>query len=317
MLPSVCDRFICHCQNEKGLSSNTVRAYTSDLSDFVQHCTSDLLACSGDDISTYSRSLLEVRGLSPATARRRLACVKVFFQWIQRTRQSTADPFHLLDAKIKLPKRLPRNVARDDLSKLLKSSHNDINCTEGVPPSLREFFQLTSRLTLELLFATGIRVGELVKIRLDDLQLSESVIRIKGKGSRERNVFVVNRSVAALIDSYLLHRASFANKTNRLLINNRGRALSEQSARARIRKLAKDRGVGSKVTPHMLRHSAATSLLEASVDIRFVQRLLGHSSISTTQIYTHVSDLSLRNALSRADHRASFDTTSSNVRKPA
>ena len=149
--------------------------------------------------------------------------------------------------------------------------------------------------------ATGLRVSEVVSIQYQDIDLSGRTVRIVGKGRRERQVFLTNRWIHALTRAYLETRAGLHVAHSNLLFNRRHGPLTAPAMRSRLAKAAGHAGLSARVTPHMLRHSAATQLIEAGVDIRYIQRLLGHASLSTTEIYTHVSDQALRRVVSDAD----------------
>jgi len=154
---------------------------------------------------------------------------------------------------------------------------------------------------VRLLVVTGMRVGELCRLRLDDVAPDGSVLRVHGKGARDRVAYVTDASLRQELRRIVETRRRAAAGAGALFLNRNGAPLRPQSVRAKLKRLAKDAGLGRRVTPHMLRHTAATLLIETGVDIRFVQRLLGHSSIATTEIYTHVSDEALRRTLERAD----------------
>jgi integrase/recombinase XerD len=151
-----------------------------------------------------------------------------------------------------------------------------------------------------LLFTTGIRVSELVNIRIGDVDLEHRVLRVRGKGDRERQVFLTTDEVVSELISYKAQQR-YVDNSSPLFQNRIGNGLSTACVRRGLRKLGSNAGLLRRITPHMLRHSAATSLIEAGVDIRFVQRLLGHQSISTTEIYTHVSDEKLKFVVTAAD----------------
>jgi integrase/recombinase XerD len=152
-----------------------------------------------------------------------------------------------------------------------------------------------------LLFSTGARVAELSAIKVADVDAEQGVIRIVGKGDRERRVFVPNDAIRSLLTRSIGAGATRRQPDEPLLRLSAGKPASAAAIRSRVARLALDAAITRRVTPHMLRHTAATALLEAGVDIRFVQRLLGHRSIATTQIYTHVSDVALRSAVTAAD----------------
>jgi integrase/recombinase XerD len=151
------------------------------------------------------------------------------------------------------------------------------------------------------LFATGVRVSELAAVRVEDVDLEERSVRIFGKGSRERQVFLPDEGIVAQVREYIATHHQRGTLSGGLLINTRDRSASSSSLRNRIKALAKTASLTQRVTPHVLRHTAATALMESGVDIRFVQRLLGHQSIATTQIYTHVSDRALKTAIVSAN----------------
>ena len=163
-----------------------------------------------------------------------------------------------------------------------------------MPATLMHFVLVT-------LFTTGLRIGELVMIRLPDISVREGVIQVRGKGNRERLVYVPGKQAMAVLRGFLEARRRIAGEHQELLVSWEGTPISAQHIRKRLRRLAAMAGIVRRVTPHMLRHTAATQLLEAGVDIRVVQRLLGHASIATTQIYTHVSDAALKQRLTRAN----------------
>lgn len=220
------------------------------------------------------------------------------------------NPFHRLSLKIKLPNRLPCALTRLELYSLQNTPLKTLGLTSRKAykaskiiqesSNRQGFIQLTTLLSIELLFATGIRVGELSQISIYDIIFEEGIINIIGKGDRERQVFLPDQSIRILIQAYLKVRIKFSPTTENLLINTRGTPASTQLIRILIRKTGEKAELTRRVTPHMLRHSTATHLLNAGVDIRYVQRLLGHQSILTTQIYTHVSDSQLKKAVCKA-----------------
>jgi integrase/recombinase XerD len=152
-----------------------------------------------------------------------------------------------------------------------------------------------------LMVSTGVRVHEVVGLKCQDIDLASRAIRLVGKGRRERQVFLTNDWIATLTEAYLAVRGSYDLTHPRLLFNLQFEPLTTAAMRARLAKAASAAGIEQRVTPHMLRHTAATQLIEAGVDIRYIQRLLGHASLSTTEIYTHVSDHALKRVVSEAD----------------
>ena len=196
------------------------------------------------------------------------------------------SPFSTVELRVPIPLRLPRDLSGKEVKALLQAAK----------------LSSTAYVAVLLLVATGLRISELAGVQLSEIDLEQGSIRILGKGSRERYVFLPDQALTVLLRSYLSSRhKGTADLSQRLLLNARGRPATAACLRYQIGLLAEKAGLARRVTPHMLRHTAATSLLEAGVDIRFVQRMLGHRSIATTQIYTHVSDRALKAAITAAN----------------
>jgi len=203
------------------------------------------------------------------------------------------DPFEMWKPKLPRRKRLPRALAREESVILLRSlSASDDGLAERESQMQAAF---------RLIVATGIRVGELCALRISDISPDCAVIRIHGKGSKDRIAYVTDPSLTSAMKDLIRWRRSFSAEDAPFLVNRIGSRMRPQSIRTKLRRLASEAGVERCVTPHMLRHTTATLLIETGVDIRFVQRLLGHSSIATTEIYTHVTDEALRTTLERAN----------------
>lgn len=288
--------FLTHCKR-KNLSDHTLRAYQQDLDDFIGWSKR------AHKHMPYTKKCMELwlsdmseRALSPTTTKRRLACLKVFCRWLEAEGLIEDNPFIHFRALIKAPKRLPKNLSHAELKLLIgrqiKANWRKLN-----------FGNLTLLVALELLFATGIRVGELCAIELTDLDIRAGVITIKGKGNRERQVYLVDNELKGIVQHYMLLRDSKSPETKKLLLTKKGAALSPSQIRHSLHKHVEELGLQRRITPHMFRHTTATNLLENGVDIRFVQKLLGHASISTTEIYTHVSDTKLQQAINNANLR--------------
>jgi integrase/recombinase XerD len=189
-------------------------------------------------------------------------------------------------------KRLPRALTRSEVSSLLVSLPSVASSARVEKPSLE--------IAVRLMVSTGIRVGELCRLRIEDVAPDGSSLRVHGKGARDRIAYISDVSLRLGL-ARLAKRNAVPARGGALFLNRYGSPMRPQSIRSKLRRHAADIGLVRRVTPHMLRHSAATLLIEQGVDIRFVQRLLGHSSIATTEIYTHVSDEALRTTLERAD----------------
>jgi site-specific recombinase XerD len=292
-------RFLDHCRNGKGLSPHTLRAYHSDLTDFRNAVgqTVGIGEVNRDLIRLYARSLLENRQLKETTARRRIATLKVLFRWLEREELVALSVFHRLDLSIRLPKKLPRALEPADMRRLLRAAETAVLAAPGDS----RYGALIMLFVIVVLFTTGLRVSELASVRMESVSHREGHIRVSGKGNRERTVYLPGRPAMKVLMDFLDARRKIATSSDALVVTPDGVPVTAQYIRRRLRDLAASAGIRRRVTPHMLRHTAATQLLEAGVDIRFVQRLLGHASIATTQIYTQVRDATLKARLSRAD----------------
>ncbi len=278
--------FIRHCESVRKLSPHTVRAYELDLARASQFLgrRAAIAACDRGALQNYVRHLFEVRNLKEASVKRHLATLRSFFHWLAEDSGGIDDPFRETRFRIRMPKRLPRVIARADLRRLLR---ND------AAPAGQTFNDLTAYIATELLFATGMRVSELASLLDRAVDLDDGTITIVGKGNRQRRVFIPEE-IKALLGDYRAVRDRASAEAETFLVNSRGAAASPQMIRRLVRIHGERCAVRDRVTPHMFRHSVATYLLEEGVDIRYVQRLLGHRSISTTEIYTHVADAALK-----------------------
>ncbi len=274
--------FIRHCQSIRKLSPHTIRAYELDLNRFSQFLgkRASVATCDKTVIHNYVRHLFDVRSLKESSVKRHLATLRSLFHWLEEDGDSIEDPFRGARIRIRMPKRLPRVIARADLRRLLLHA----------PP--HAFSDLTAYVATELLFATGMRVSELAGLLDAAVDIEDGTITIIGKGNRQRRVFLPD-DLKSLIRDYRTARDRCAS-ADTFLVNSRGEAASPQMIRRLVRLHGERSEVRDRVTPHMFRHSVATYLLEEGVDIRYVQRLLGHRSISTTEIYTHVADAALK-----------------------
>ena len=278
--------FLRFCSVERRLSQNTLDAYACDLRDFCAWlpAVTHIDNVGADDLKAYLAHLVGERCLSTATIRRRFACLRAFFRHACDT-QGTPDPFFTWRPQLSRRKRLPRTLSREETSRLL-SGISANGAPNGGDKSLR--------LAVRLMIATGLRVGELCRLQIDDVSPDGSTLRVLGKGSRDRVAYVADPTLQAELKTLVHYRRRPDATCRSLFVNRSGSRLKPQSIRSKLRRVAEEAGLTRRITPHMLRHTAATLLIETGVDIRFVQRLLGHASIATTEIYTHVSDEALR-----------------------
>jgi site-specific recombinase XerD len=285
------EAFIRHCVEERGLSINTITAYRQDLAEFVRrfNAHAELSQIAGVQIVEYTTHLSKIRLLKPATVKRRVACIRTFFRWAVEQRLRPASPFDEVSLRIRIPDRLPRCLDRRETRSLM-AHRSDFGRTGGI--------------AISLLLSTGMRVGEIANLPRSAVDCESGRIRITGKGDRERIVFVTNKHLRKELASFLSRQ--WREDHRLVLTSEKGQPMSSRAVRRLVARVGHAAGLQRRITPHMLRHTAATLLLEAGTDIRFVQRLLGHRSIVTTQIYTHVSDAALKAALTRSDFLASF-----------
>ncbi|KJS43508.1 MAG: hypothetical protein VR70_02545 [Rhodospirillaceae bacterium BRH_c57] len=294
-LREAAERFLDHCRIAKSLSDHTMRAYDIDLAHAVARLGAGTNVGSIDRevLRRYIGAMLRTEALSPATAKRRTATLRQLFKWLEREDLMPLSPFHRLDVTIRLPRRLPRALSAEEARKLLVRSGHEMEAGS--------FSALVLHFAVVTLFVSGLRVSELTGLRLSALEPGTATFLVRGKGNRERQVFLSGKEPKALLRAYLKGRARVAASHDLLMVTGDGSPLTPPLLRRRLAALAKRAGIIRRVTPHMLRHTAATQLIEAGVDIRFVQKLLGHASIATTQIYTQVSDASLKSTLERAN----------------
>lgn len=270
-------------------SAHTLRAYAYDLKDFARFVEQRTLCPSrAETLMAYVQHLMVERAVAPRTLRRRMACLRGFYKDLVRTAAIAQSPFAGLEMQLPRPRSLPRALTREEARKLADKAWRI--CADRHQALGAKAFPSA----LLLLISVGLRVGELVQLRPGDFDADVGALRVHGKGRRERCVFVV--------DSWLrqiMAKLSKRPKAVRLLAPD-ATDWSTQSVRRELRRFARTAGVEKRVTPHMLRHTCATLLLEDGVDLRFLQRLLGHESIATTAIYAHVGDAGLRRALEGA-----------------
>jgi integrase/recombinase XerD len=288
----------------KDLSPHTIRAYNSDIAAFERHL--GLRTVVTDIDRDHLVAFLEEQragGLSSASIRRRASGLRGFCRWLRSCRLLDSDPWVGTTIAVGRSRRLPRLLTTHELDRLFLSLRKTaaVDNASDSDEVLDRPHESTTLLAVALMVATGVRVNEAVSIECQDIDLSSRSLRIVGKGRRERQVFLSNDWITGLTCAYLRTRTALGVEHPHLLFNWHYGPLTAPAMRLRLVKAARDAGLGARVTPHMLRHTAATQLIEAGVDIRYIQRLLGHASLSTTEIYTHVSDRALRRVISDAD----------------
>ena len=286
--------YLQHCTHERKFSHHTLKAYRLDLRAFATFLQKGYPPCAPDQLTRehlrdYGRSRTHAK---PRTIRRNVACIKSFLRFLQaegRIATNLADDWR---SGVKLGRSLPRIISRPAVESMFVAVYR-----QATTRKRRETARLARvRALLEVLFCGGLRVSEVSDLLLTSVDLGDDVIRVNGKGGRERIVPIVSVPLRQALRRWLEVRRWHHAATPLLFTNRLGRRLSDQSIRGIVRRTAEKSGAG-KVTPHMFRHTLATQLLEQGVDLRHIQRLLGHSSITTTTIYVQVSDRSQRESL--------------------
>lgn len=274
------DEFINYCRYHKKLSDKTIRAYKIDLSQYGVFSNELSKQALWDYIEYLNKKY------KPKTAKRKLATLKAFIHFLLLQDLIDFNPFDKLETTIKEPLLLPKTIPLGVIAKLISFSYQQIVFAKS-DYQIRSAVRNTA--ILELLFATGARVAEICTLRSDNVDLLGNSVKFYGKGSKERIIPIENFAVLSILRKYHSLFEKEIPDSGYFFVNKLGRRMTEQSVRNMINFYCKQCGVDMHITPHMFRHSFATLLLEEDVDIRYIQRMLGHSSITTTQIYTHVT----------------------------
>jgi integrase/recombinase XerD len=290
------DRYLEGLAVEQGLSPHTVAAYGRDLGrlarDLAERCGRDFLTAGREDLALHLQGL-RLQGLSPRSIRRALSALKGFFQFLVAERERGDDPSVHLDGP-KLPRPLPKVLSEEQVEAILASPDS------GDPLGLR------NKAMFELLYATGLRVSELVGLTLPQLRLDQGFLVAFGKGSKERLV-PVGEAAERWVRRYLaeVRPGLAAGRTPAVFVNRLGEPMTRQGFWLILKTAARGAGVDPRqVSPHVIRHSFATHLLEHGADLRAVQMMLGHADVSTTQIYTHIHQARLRQLYDRFHPRS-------------
>ncbi len=280
---------------EKYYSAHTLKNYSRDLKLFTSFLQgrniNDWITVNYATVSAFAASRFR-QGKSGHTIQRELSSIRGFYKYLIKNNLANHNP--ALDVKApKTEKRLPKTCDTEQLDQLLKASSSDDGLT------------IRDLAIFELIYSSGLRLAELVSINVHDINLNQGLLIVTGKGNKQRQVPVGTKAIAA-INKWLKHRNQFLKLPHEqaLFISKLGKRLSHRSVQARLNQLNKTHSLTSHMTPHMLRHSFATHLLESSADLRAVQELLGHADISTTQIYTHLDFQHLAQVYDKAHPRA-------------
>lgn len=264
---------------EKNYSMNTINSYLSDIKEYQEFKKGDILSSTKEDILAYLKT---IKNLESTTISHKISSLKSFFKYYQKREKIKVNPLANIKSP-KIAKKLPTYLTLEEVSKLL-----DIE--------IKSPYDARNKAILELLYSSGIRISELCNMQTSNYNSYECIIRLIGKGSKERIIPLGDYAISVLEDYINNYRPKINKKNiNSIFINNRGDAISRQFIFKVIKKECLKKGIRKNVSPHTLRHTFATHLLQNGADLRIIQELLGHENISTTQIYTHVSNQELKN----------------------
>jgi integrase/recombinase XerD len=275
-------QFLDHIIEEKGYSENTLAAYRNDLDQFTQHVAPQVATwdqVNSEMIMRYIMRMKAEQEYASSTVARKVAAIKSFFHYLAARGVVEEDPTVTLDSP-KVRKRLPQAISAEEVEKLLEEP-----ALEETPKALRD------RALLELLYATGLRVTELVSLDVDDVNLASATLRVTApRGRRERLVPIHERAIDPLTDYVELGRVPLLRdpQERALFLNHRGQRLTRQGLWLIVKRYVREVGIREEVTPQTLRHTFAAHLLDRKADLQYVQELLGHANISTTQVYTQI-----------------------------
>ena len=283
------NEFLTHCKFEKKLSSKTIKAYTTDLKQFLNFLANEEIS---KDVQKIDKIILKeyiqkLSSFKTKTIKRKIACLKAMFSYLEYENDDFFSPFHRLKIRLKDAFVLPTVMNIDEVRQILNMLYQPLNVTD--PKKYQYKSMVRNVAVVELLFATGIRVSELCQLQVNDIDLNQCTIKILGKGSKERMIQICQQETIQALHNYANLFSDQIQSNQPFFVNRLGNGLSTQSVRIMIKNYAKQSEINKRITPHTFRHTFATLLLEENVDIKYIQTLLGHSSITTTQIYTHVN----------------------------
>lgn len=301
--------FLNHCQFDKNLSSKTLKAYKTDLYQLQL-----FLIDNNYNIEITKITKTELRGyiasishLKPKSVKRKIATIKALFNYLEFEDVLLINPFRKMRITFKEDKRLPAILDIKEILKIFSAVYKSKDDQSSLKSGYGYFKSIRDIAIIELLFTTGARVSELANLTKESINLDTGYIIIKGKGNKERGIQICNKETLSILKQYYNICKSFdIDSNNYFFINRLKKKISDQSIRSIVKNHKTKAGISKRITPHMFRHSFATLLLERDVDIKYIQSLLGHSSIMTTQIYTHVNREKQRQILGTKHPRKDF-----------
>lgn len=293
------NKFLNEIRNTKNLSEKTIKAYKSDLIDFFLF-TNEVIT--SNNIIEYIDYLNNTKQLKDTSIKRKIITIKQFVNYLYLKRIIKSNPFKGLKFRFKKERKLPKTLSINDVKKLLKTVTHSYTNEDS---EYKIFHGVRDLAIIDLLICTGIRIGELTSIKLEDIYKYERSILIHGKGKKERFIYISSNDTWRNLNKYLKLRKKYKFKVENIFVNRYGDALSIYSIEDIYDKYIRKAKL-SHSTPHYLRHTFATNLLNNGADIRAVQEILGHSSVSTTQIYTEVSIARKQEVLQKYNYRNSI-----------
>ncbi len=286
------EEYIEYCKYRKRLDNKTLKAYQIDLNQYLYFCANPNDCMSKKTVDQFITALH--KQYKPKTVKRKIACLKAFFHFMEYKELLSENPFSKLDIRFREAKLLPKTIPFHSIQAFLSTLYSQkelANSSYQLRCCIRDIA------VIELLFATGMRVSELCSLKPMNIDLENNTVLIYGKGAKERILQIGNPDVISALTLYQETFKEDIEACGYFFVNRLQHKLSDQSVRFMINHYAELAGIEQHITPHMFRHSFATLLLEQDVDIRYIQRMLGHSSISTTEIYTHVSNVKQKDIL--------------------
>lgn len=295
-------QYLKYCKEQKRLDAKTLKAYQIDLNQFCTYLeNTDIKFLSVTDIENYIVHLHH--NYKAKTVKRKIASIKALYHYLEYQDYIDANPFNKIHTKFRNPQTLPKTIPLHTIEKLFSTMYHQYN---SVAASNQKKKILRDIAVVEMLFSTGIRISELCNLKKTDVNLYDGSILIFGKGSKERLIQIGNNDVLQLLIEYKNSFFHEIETTRRFFANPNSTPLSDQAVRRMLNKYVALAEIDLHITPHMFRHTFATSLLEADVDIRYIQEMLGHSSINVTEIYTHVALSKQRDILQNKHPRQNF-----------
>lgn len=299
---SIIESYITYCKFKKRLDSKTLKAYRIDLIQFTNYLKKcDLNTISVTDIESYIGHLNQV--FKPKTVKRKVASLKALFHYLEYKNIIASNPFNKIRTKFREPLLLPKTIPLYTIEAFLSTIYKENSLSKTPYRKKRTLLDIA---IAETLFSTGMRISELCILKLSDIDLHDATIRIYGKGSKERIIQIGNEEVIQLLKRYKNEFFTEIQNSGYFFTNTNSLPISDQAVRRMINKYCDLASIDLHITPHMFRHTFATCLLEADVDIRYIQEMLGHSSITVTEIYTHVALSKQKDILTNKHPRRGF-----------